>query len=117
GPGLDQRTATGDVAGKRTGASRIGNTTRLQGNILDNAGLVFDQAGAGTLAGTIAGSGALIKTGAGALTLDGVNAYLGGTTIAAGTLIGDTDSLQGNIANNSALVFQQTTNGTYAGTL
>lgn len=97
--------------------SLIGNTTSLQGNILDNAVLVFDQAGAGTFAGNITGSGALIKTGAGALTLDGVNAYLGGTTIAAGTLVGDTDSLQGNIANNGALVFQQTTNGTYAGTL
>ncbi|WP_425511859.1 autotransporter outer membrane beta-barrel domain-containing protein [Xanthomonas arboricola] len=97
--------------------SLIGNTTSLQGNIVDNATLVFDQAGDGTFAGNVTGSGTLIKNGAGALTLDGVNAYLGGTTINAGTLIGDTDSLQGNIANASALVFQQTANGTYAGTL
>ncbi|KPN04893.1 hypothetical protein AN652_21300, partial [Xanthomonas arboricola pv. pruni] len=95
----------------------IGNTTSLQGNIVDNATLVFDQAGDGTFAGNVTGSGTLIKNGAGALTLDGVNAYLGGTTINAGTLIGDTDSLQGNIANAGALVFQQTANGTYAGIL
>ncbi|AKC78278.1 outer membrane protein [Xanthomonas arboricola] len=97
--------------------SLIGTTTSLQGNIVNNATLVFDQAGDGTFAGNITGSGTLIKNGAGALTLDGVNAYLGGTTINAGTLIGDTDSLQGNIANAGALVFQQTANGTYAGIL
>ena len=94
-----------------------GTTSSLQGNILDNAVLVFDQAGDGTFAGNIAGSGTLIKNGTGAVTLDGVNSYLGGTTINAGTLIGDTDSLQGNILNNAALVFLQDANGTYAGTL
>uniref|UniRef100_UPI003F80D3E5 autotransporter-associated beta strand repeat-containing protein n=1 Tax=Xanthomonas sp. 0924 TaxID=2835534 RepID=UPI003F80D3E5 len=97
--------------------SLIGTTTSLQGNIVNNATLVFDQAGDGTFAGNITGSGTLIKNGAGAVTLDGVNAYLGGTTINAGTLIGDTESLQGNIANAGALVFQQTANGTYAGIL
>ncbi|WP_173399589.1 autotransporter-associated beta strand repeat-containing protein, partial [Xanthomonas vasicola] len=97
--------------------SLIGTTASLQGNIVDNAVLVFDQATDGTYAGNVTGSGTLIKNGVGALTLDGVNGYLGGTTINAGTLIGDTDSLQGNIANNSALVFQQAANGTYAGTL
>ncbi|KHL53832.1 autotransporter-associated beta strand repeat-containing protein, partial [Xanthomonas cannabis] len=94
-----------------------GTTASLQGNILDNAVLVFDQAGDGSFAGNISGSGTLIKNGAGAVTLDGVNSYLGGTAVNAGTLIGDTDSLQGNIANNSALVFLQNANGTYAGTL
>ncbi|MFY0449699.1 autotransporter-associated beta strand repeat-containing protein, partial [Xanthomonas codiaei] len=94
-----------------------GNTSSLQGNILDNAVLVFDQAVDGTFAGNITGSGSLIKTGTGALTLDGTNTYLGGTTVSAGTLIGDTDSLQGNIVDTSALVFLQNTNGSYAGVL
>lgn len=97
--------------------SLIGTTDSLQGNIVDNAVLVFDQATDGTYAGNVTGSGVLVKNGTGALTLDGVNGYLGGTTVNAGTLIGDTSSLQGNIANNSALVFQQAGNGTYAGTL
>ncbi|MEQ9728950.1 autotransporter-associated beta strand repeat-containing protein, partial [Pseudomonas sp. WHRI 8822A] len=40
-----------------------GTTSSLQGNILDNAVLVFDQAGDGTFAGNITGSGTLIKNG------------------------------------------------------
>ncbi|PRD40385.1 autotransporter protein, partial [Phyllobacterium phragmitis] len=93
----------------------IGNTTSLQGNIVNNAALAFDQASAGTYAGVISGSGALTKDGAGALTLTGANTYTGGTTISAGTLIGNTVSLQGNIANNAALTFDQASAGTYAG--
>ena len=39
-------------------------------------------------------------------------------TISGGTLIGDTNSLQGNaITNNAALVFNQGFNGTYAGSI
>ncbi|WP_146119591.1 autotransporter domain-containing protein, partial [Phyllobacterium phragmitis] len=93
----------------------IGNTTSLQGNIANNAALTFDQASAGTYAGVVSGTGSLTKSGAGALTLTGANSYTGGTTISAGTLIGNTVSLQGDIANNAALTFDQGTAGTYAG--
>ncbi|MDD4117393.1 MAG: autotransporter-associated beta strand repeat-containing protein [Kiritimatiellae bacterium] len=62
-------------------------------------------------------NGALTKTGAGLLILSGTNTYAGGTTVSAGTLQGTTDSLQGNITNNAALVFSQTQNGTYADVL
>lgn len=40
-----------------------------------------------TLSGVLSGSGKLIKTGAGTLTLSGANTYSGGTTIESGTLV------------------------------
>src|SRR5699024_12711293 len=53
--------------------------------------------------------------GVGSLTLTGNNSYTGGTTVSYGTLIGDTDSLQGSITNDAMLVFDQAGNGTYGG--
>ena len=97
-----------------TGGSLVGNTTSLQGDIANNAALVFDQATNGTFGGDVSGSGSLTKTGAGTLTLTGAHTYTGGTTIAGGTLVGNTTSLQGDIANDAALVFDQATNGTFA---
>lgn len=94
-----------------------GNATSLQGNILNNAAVVFDQATAGTYAGAMSGSGALTKKGVGLLILTGGNIYSGGTTVSAGTLQGNADNLQGNIVNNAAVVFDQATAGTYAGSL
>ena len=70
-----------------------------------------------TFNGTITGAGAFAKRGNGTLTLTGNNTYTGGTTISAGTLAGNSDSLQGNIANTAALVFNQSANGTYSGIL
>ncbi|HEY9133204.1 MAG TPA: autotransporter-associated beta strand repeat-containing protein, partial [Dyella sp.] len=92
-----------------------GSTASLQGNIVDNATLAFDQASDGTFAGAISGIGTLVKLGAGTLILSGANSYGGGTTIGAGVLQGDSASLQGNIADNAALVFDQAGNGTFAG--
>ncbi len=65
----------------------------------------------------MSGTGLLTKSGAGTLTLTGVNNYVGGTTVTAGTLQGDTTSLQGNIVNNAAVVFDQAVAGTYAGAM
>jgi autotransporter-associated beta strand protein len=100
-----------------TAGTLQGDTTSLQGNIVDNAALVFNQNTAGTFAGAISGSGSLTKIGSGVVTLSGTNSYAGGTTITAGTLQGDTISLHGNIADNAALVFNQHGNGKFAGTL
>ncbi|MGO4702722.1 autotransporter-associated beta strand repeat-containing protein [Dyella sp. 2RAB6] len=94
-----------------------GDTTSLQGNIVDNAALVFDQAANGTFAGSVSGTGALTKLGAGTLTLSGTSSYSGGTTIGAGALQGDTSSLQGNITDNASLIFNQGTNGTFNGAI
>ncbi|MCA0248161.1 MAG: autotransporter-associated beta strand repeat-containing protein [Proteobacteria bacterium] len=100
-----------------SGGTLTGTTTSLQGAILNNAAVVFDQAFGGTYAGIVSGSGSLTKSGGGNLTLSGANSYSGGTTISGGTLTGTTTSLQGNIANSGTLSFDQATAGTYAGIL
>ncbi|EDW1163704.1 fibronectin-binding autotransporter adhesin ShdA [Salmonella enterica subsp. enterica] len=63
------------------------------------------QVGEGELKNTLSGSGSLVKTGTGELTLSGDNTYSGGTTITGGTLTADhADSLgTGAIANNGVL--------------
>jgi autotransporter-associated beta strand protein len=96
------------------GGTLQGTTTSLQGNITDNAAVVFNQATNGTYAGVTSGTGSLTVTGGGTITLSGANTYSGGTTVSAGTLQGTTTSLQGNITDNAAVVFNQATNGTYA---
>ncbi len=97
--------------------SLIGDAASLQGNILNNAAVSFNQATDGTYAGVMSGTGSLTKVGNGALTLTGANTYAGGTTVSAGSLIGDATSLQGNILNNAAVSFNQATDGTYAGVM
>ena len=94
-----------------------GNSTSLQGNILNNAFVLFNQTAAlGTYAGVLSGSGSLTKTGLQTLILSGANTYSGGTAVIEGTLQGDATSLQGNIINNAALVFNQAAVlGTYSG--
>jgi len=92
-----------------------GNTTSVRGNIVNNANVTYDQAAAGTYSGIMSGTGSLAKTGAGTLTLSGANTYTGGTTVSAGVLQGTTTSLQGNIADDANVTFNQTSTGTYTG--
>ena len=69
--------------------------------------MTFNQTTNGTYAGVMSGTGTLTKSGTGNVTLSGTNTYSGGTTISAGTLTGTTDSLQGNIANDANVIFDQ----------
>ena len=94
-----------------------GSTTSLQGNITNNAAVQFDQTSNGTYAGVMSGTGSLVKSGGGTLTLTGANTYKGGTLIAGGTLVGDTTSIQGSVVDNAQLVLNQTTNGTFSGSI
>ncbi|MEL0166743.1 MAG: autotransporter domain-containing protein [Pseudomonadaceae bacterium] len=93
----------------------VGNSSSLQGAIVNNASVTFDQAALGTYAGQMSGSGSLTKSGLGTLVLSGTNSYSGGTTITDGTLQGTTNSLQGSVVNNGTLAFAQAFNGTFTG--
>jgi len=90
-----------------------GTPAGIQGNILNNSAVIFTAAGA--YAGNMSGIGSLTKINGGALTLSGTNTYTGGTTVSAGTLRGTPTSLQGNIVNDSGVVF--TAAGAYAGNM
>lgn len=76
---------------------------------------IADAAARFTVSQALSGSGALVKAGDGTLILAGANSYSGGTLVSGGTLQGDTGSLQGNITNNAQLVFDQQSDGTFAG--
>ena len=79
----------------------------------------FDVA-AGTqlgLTGVVSGGGDLIKQGDGALRLDnGANAYRN-TLVAAGALIGAAGSISGDIGNAGTVIFNQTTDASFAGAI
>ncbi|GAB2575428.1 autotransporter-associated beta strand repeat-containing protein [Dyella jejuensis] len=87
------------------------------GAVTDNAAMVLSQSTDGTFANAISGSGSLAVNGAAAITLSGTNSYSGGTTVNGGTLIGDSNSLQGAIVDNAALNFNQGFDGSFAGAL
>lgn len=65
----------------------------------------------------LTGSATLVKSDLGTLILSGTNSYTGGTIVDAGTLIGDTDALRGNIVNNGTLIFDLASSDTYAGSV
>lgn len=127
GPGSLTKIGSGTLiltaANSYTGGTNIfggtlqGTSTSIQGNVVDNGSLVFDQNFDGAMAGIISGTGSVTKLGTGKLILTGANTYSGGTIVSAGTLQGNTTSLQGAITNNATLIFDQTTDGTFNGSL
>ena len=68
-----------------SGGTLQGSTTSLQGGIVNQAEVRFDQPRNGTFAGTIGGGGSVTKAGGGTVTF-GANSYTGATTVAGGTL-------------------------------
>ncbi|WP_193760045.1 autotransporter-associated beta strand repeat-containing protein [Azorhizobium caulinodans] len=83
--------------------------------------ILVDTGLSATIASQLTGSDGLEKTGAGTLILTGTSSITGGTTITAGTLQigngGSTGSVAGNIVNNAALVFNLSSDTTYAGSI
>jgi autotransporter-associated beta strand protein len=98
--------------------SLAGNTTSLQGTITNNSLVIFNQSADGTYSSVLSGTGALVKTNTGVLTLTGNNTQSGGTTIGQGTLAigagGTTGSLAGAITNNATLLYNRSDNLTQA---
>jgi autotransporter-associated beta strand protein len=95
-----------------TGALSLANAITLNA-----PGGTINTGAATTLSGVLSGAGSLTKAGTATLTLTGANSYTGGTVIAAGTLVGNSTSLQGAISNSGALVFDETAGGTFAGVI
>ncbi|MEY5150627.1 autotransporter-associated beta strand repeat-containing protein [Salmonella enterica subsp. enterica serovar Corvallis] len=73
------------------------------GNVTDNATLELNTGGDFT--NNISGSGQVVKSGDGALTLSGANSYTGGTTISGGTLVAsNVEALgTGDVTDNATL--------------
>ncbi len=107
--GSDELIVTGDNT-YSGGTTIIGGTLTadhadsLGTGAVANSGVL--QVGEGELENTLSGSGSLVKTGTGELTLGGDNSYSGDTTIADGTLIAaNVNALgSGNIDNSGTLM-------------
>ncbi|EAA9809708.1 fibronectin-binding autotransporter adhesin ShdA [Salmonella enterica] len=106
--GSDELIVTGDnnYSGGTTisgGTLTADHADSLGTGTIANSGVL--QVGEGELKNTLSGSGSLVKTGTGELTLSGDNTYSGGTTISGGTLTADhADSLgSGDIDNSGVL--------------
>ncbi|KYE63876.1 AIDA autotransporter [Salmonella enterica subsp. enterica serovar Typhimurium] len=106
--GSDELIVTGDnnYSGGTTisgGTLTADHADSLGTGAVANSGVL--QVGEGELENTLSGSGSLVKTGTGELTLGGDNSYSGGTTIIGGTLTADhADSLgTGAVANSGVL--------------
>ncbi|WP_312994895.1 autotransporter domain-containing protein [Achromobacter animicus] len=92
------------------------------GSFVSERAITLSQAGqievaAGTelgLQGAIAGNALLEKSGAGTLVLTGNNSYAG-TNVLAGTLVGNTASIQGDLYNTGSVVFNQSVDGNFSG--
>jgi len=70
-----------------------------------------------TIRNALTGSGDLVKTDLGNLWLAGNNSYTGDTRVEGGLLVGDANSIRGNLVNNAETLFRNTTDQTYAGNI
>ncbi|MER3237745.1 fibronectin-binding autotransporter adhesin ShdA [Salmonella enterica subsp. enterica serovar Derby] len=114
GSGSLVKTGTGELTlsgdNSYSGTTTITDGTLIAASVnalgsgdIDNSGVL--QVGEGELKNTLFGSGSLVKTGTGELTLSGDNTYSGGTTITGGTLIAASVNAlgSGDIDNNGVL--------------
>ncbi len=116
-------TYTGNTNIATGGTLQLGDGTTAgtitSASVSNNGTLVFNEDGNLEFTAPITGSGSVTQddTAGGTLTLVGAEGYTGATTITLGTLqLGDGTNLgtvAGNIANNSALIFNEPANVTY----
>jgi uncharacterized protein YhjY with autotransporter beta-barrel domain len=120
GTGTLTLTGTNNYTGGTTVLAGVlqGTTMGLQGNILNQASVVFDQTGAGTYAGIMSGAGSVTVQGGGPVNFSGANTYTGATTVApggrlivngsitspvtvgSGGYLGGSGTIFGNVTNN-----------------
>ncbi len=98
-----------------------GYITSARSILMSGIGTINTQNQTVTLSGVISGGGSLISdAGTGSLILTGINSFSGTATILTGTLEVNSDSMKGTIIDDNAgafLIFNQTADGTYAGSL
>jgi len=100
----------------------LGNTASLQGNVTNDANLIFNQVEPGIFAGSLTGSGNVVKEGLGTLTFSGSSTVDGSSTVQEGKFqvhgsLGGTGSL--TVAQGATLGGKGTIhkNGIFYGTL
>ena len=85
-----------------SGGTLEGTTTSLQGAIVDNANVTFNQSGNGAYNGALSGIGTVTIAGSGVVTFGGTNSYAGSTFLNGGTLSVSSDA---NLGNGGSLIF------------
>ncbi len=105
--GSNTNSGTVTISGGTLQLGNGGANGNLGGSIVNNSTLVYNVGGSDTQLGNISGSGILIKSGSGTVTLAGNATYSGSTAINAGTL-----NINGN---NATSVISVAAAGTLAG--
>ncbi len=85
---------------------RISGRVDLRPDVNPDTELKVGTGGNLRLDAALTGSGGLLKTGAGKVTLIAGNTFTGTTTISAGSVVANGSSLPGNVVDNSQLIFQ-----------
>lgn len=113
--------STGGLQFAVSGYTLSGGALTLAGGdrtvIRVGAGTEWDASMTAEIASALTGDTTLVKRDAGTLILSGRNSYAGDTLVEAGTLIGDTRSIRGNIGNAATVIFNQRENGSFAGNI
>lgn len=102
-------------AAARIGSGAATGTLTLTSGLDTTAGaFALSFAGSGTtiMNGAITGAGDLLKTGTGALWLNGLASHTGTTTVSQGTLITNLAALSGAVTNNATVIFDDGTDRT-----
>lgn len=107
-------TAGGTPITVNNGNHRISTPITLSGG---NSIAVNNSQSTLTIDGAVTSTSGLTKTGPGTLVLTAVSNNLGPVTISGGTLRGSLADLNNSIVNNGALIFDQPTDVTFAGTV
>ena len=96
-------------------------TTNIAVGLTGTASVIDTNGLGATVGGVISGNGGFTKSGLGTLILTNADVYLGGTTIAAGTLqIGTgttTGSIVGNVVDNGMLAFDRSNAAAFSGAI